>query len=158
MEQESDEVSPTVDILRVNRPEGFPSWMGREALASFLHDVMVPYEDREPDVLRGIDYALGAEPGRGGFVVLAAREERLVGALVMLRTGMRGYVPPNLLLFVGVLPELRGLGLGRRLVEAGVAACEGPVKLHVEPDNPARRLYERLGFRSAYLEMRRESP
>ena len=32
--------------------------------------------------------------------------------------------------------------------------AKGDVALHVEPDNPARFLYEKIGFSSKYLEMR----
>ena len=32
--------------------------------------------------------------------------------------------------------------------------CDGGVALHVEPDNPAKFLYEKLGFTNKYLEMR----
>jgi ribosomal protein S18 acetylase RimI-like enzyme len=32
--------------------------------------------------------------------------------------------------------------------------ADGNVALHVEPDNPAKFLYEKLGFTSKYLEMR----
>jgi hypothetical protein len=31
---------------------------------------------------------------------------------------------------------------------------EGKFKFHVEPDNPAKRFYEKMGFTTDYLEMR----
>jgi len=48
-----------------------------------------------------------------------------------------------------LLPEHRGRGIGTRLltdVLAGAGAVAKPVRLHVERSNPARRLYDRLGF------------
>jgi ribosomal protein S18 acetylase RimI-like enzyme len=60
-----------------------------------------------------------------------------------------------------VEPAARGAGLGRRLVEALVAALEARgaerVVLDVASRNPkARRLFRRLGFRPTMLEMARE--
>jgi ribosomal protein S18 acetylase RimI-like enzyme len=51
---------------------------------------------------------------------------------------------------IALLPEFRGGGLGTRLLtevldEARTAGK--PVRIHVEVMNPARGLYERLGFR-----------
>ncbi|HET7461160.1 MAG TPA: GNAT family N-acetyltransferase [Longimicrobium sp.] len=50
---------------------------------------------------------------------------------------------------IALLPEFRGGGLGtlllRRVFKEGDAARK-PVSIHVEVFNPARRLYERLGF------------
>jgi ribosomal protein S18 acetylase RimI-like enzyme len=51
---------------------------------------------------------------------------------------------------LALLPEHRGKGIGTGLLtqilaEAGAAAK--PVRMHVERFNPARRLYDRLGFR-----------
>lgn len=46
-------------------------------------------------------------------------------------------------------PDRRGQGLGRELLHAVVEralAMRLPVTLHVEPFNPARRWYERIGF------------
>lgn len=51
---------------------------------------------------------------------------------------------------VALLPEHRNTGLGTRLVRMlfeEAAASGRTVTLHVEVFNPARRLYERLGFR-----------
>ncbi len=77
-----------------------------------------------------------------------------MGAAVVHFTPWSGYVPENLLLFIAVSPASRGRGIGRALLDAVVAECEGDIKLHVEHDNPAKRLYERAGFTSKYAEMR----
>ena len=51
---------------------------------------------------------------------------------------------------VFLLPEAQGRGIGTRLVEEVLAASRAtrrPVRLRVLRVNPARRLYERLGFK-----------
>lgn len=50
---------------------------------------------------------------------------------------------------ISLLPEYRGQGVGTLLVTGFVErarATQKPVVLHVEMNNPARRLYERFGF------------
>ncbi|MCW8831309.1 MAG: GNAT family N-acetyltransferase, partial [Gammaproteobacteria bacterium] len=42
----------------------------------------------------------------------------------------------------------------KSVVERALEEAEGDVKLHVEYDNPAKHLYERLGFTTKYAEMR----
>ncbi|HEX5727118.1 MAG TPA: GNAT family N-acetyltransferase [Longimicrobiaceae bacterium] len=64
---------------------------------------------------------------------------------------------------IALLPEHRGRGLGGRLMRGVLAegdAAGKPVSIHVEMYNPARSLYERLGFtvkadRGVYLLMER---
>jgi ribosomal protein S18 acetylase RimI-like enzyme len=48
---------------------------------------------------------------------------------------------------VAVHPRHRGHGLGTAALRAVLDEADGPVRLVVRRDNPARRLYERLGFR-----------
>jgi ribosomal protein S18 acetylase RimI-like enzyme len=55
-----------------------------------------------------------------------------------------------LLIDIALLPEHRNAGIGSLLLTDLLAEAEQvgkPVRLHVEPWNRARRLYERLGFR-----------
>lgn len=132
--------------------EPFPGWCDRKQLADFLHINMKPYEDRLEDIGRGIEYAM--DPDRGGWILFAHRAEELLGASVVLKTGMGGYVPENMLLFIGVRPELRGQGIGGGLIREIQERIDGDLKLHVEHDNPALRLYQRSGFKNKYLEMR----
>lgn len=141
-------------FCKVDCDSAFPPWASRAVVARFFHEKMVPFNDTLDDVQRALDYAFSDSPGMGGFVMLGRQAGRLVCALLMLKTGMQGYVPENILLMVATDPALRGRGLGRKIIERSLAECTGAVKLHVEHDNPARRLYERVGFTSKYLEMR----
>lgn len=141
-------------LIFIPAGQELPSWISRQELATFFHENMKPYEDTLVDVRRGLDDALGNRPGPGGFVVLAHLDAQLAGALVMLGTGMRGYIPEHLLLFVAVHPSRRNQGIGEQLVRSALERCDGDVKLHVEHENPAKRLYERLGFVSKYADMR----
>lgn len=50
---------------------------------------------------------------------------------------------------VALAPRFRGRGIGTRLLAPLLAEADGrgvPVTIHVERDNPAQRLYRRLGF------------
>jgi len=146
--------SKTIPIDRFDSYSDLPDWLPRERLGEFLHESLKPYEDPYEVVLAGLDYALGDDPCRDGFVVAAHEDEAVLGAVVMLDTLMAGYVPENLLLFIAVKPEYRGRGIGGRLLKRVFEETTGMIKLHVEKGNPARKLYERSGFESKYLEMR----
>lgn len=88
----------------------------------------------------------------GGYV-----ENELVGAVVINKTGMEGYIPENILVYIAVNAEYRGKGYGRKLMRKAIDTADGDIALHVEPDNPARHLYEKMGFENKYLEMRLKS-
>lgn len=145
---------PAATILVVRSEASLPEPVAMESLVQFLHKHLHPYEDTVEDIRQGLAYAFSPDAGRGGFVLLAFVGERLAGALVMLDTGMSGYVPEHLLLFVAVDEAMRGRGIGAQLIENARRHCRGDIKLHVEYHNPARRLYERMGFVSKYAEMR----
>ncbi len=141
-------ISRTVEELRTK--------IGMKGLAEFLHESLKPFDDPVEEILDGLEYSLSEEPGKGGFVLLATEDGEPVGSVVMLRTGMKGYIPENVLLYVAVRPDMRGRGVGGRIIRRALEEAEGDVKLHVEYDNPAKRLYERIGFTSKYAEMRYE--
>ena len=51
---------------------------------------------------------------------------------------------------IALLPDHRGKGIGKTLMQGVLKEGEKnnlPVRIHVEHNNPAMRLYERLGFR-----------
>lgn len=93
------------------------------------------------------------------FVAIAYdNDNEIHGTVIINNTGMSGYIPENILVYIAVNSELRGQGLGHTLMQMALENAVGNVALHVEADNPAKRLYERLGFTNKYLEMRYTKP
>jgi ribosomal protein S18 acetylase RimI-like enzyme len=97
---------------------------------------------------------LKADNKPGGFLITSWDQEAMTGAVVMNKTGMESYIPENILVYIATHQAYRGKGLGKQLMQKAIELSEGGIALHVDPDNPARKLYERLGFENKYLEMR----
>lgn len=142
-------------IRRLDNANNFTESFSRSDFIDFLHTHLGRFRDAKEAIDASIGYAFSDAEGKGGFLVLAHEGDTLVGAAVINRTGMEKYIPAHLLVYIAVDAEQRGKGVGRRIVEYIQKECRpGGLALHVEYDNPARRLYERLGFTSKYAEMR----
>jgi [ribosomal protein S18]-alanine N-acetyltransferase len=125
------------------------------AIAEFLGKHLENFGDKHEFILKAIEYS--QNPSRGGFVLLGIDNEEIIGAVVVNNTGMAGYIPSNILVYIAVHCDLRGKGIGKILMKEAMSRTEGGIALHVEPDNPAKYLYEKLGFTHKYLEMRYQS-
>ncbi len=130
------------------------TFLEKNEIADFLFVHLDQYGDTKQDILKCLDYALSNYPHQGGFVLLARDGDTIAGAVVMNQTGMEGYIPENILVYIAVHKEYRGQGLGKQLMQKAIDLAKGNIALHVEPDNPAKGLYEKLGFTNKYLEMR----
>lgn len=130
------------------------TYLQKDEIADFLLLHLGQYGDPKEDIMKCLDYALDQSMHAGGFVVMAREEGKLLGALIMNKTGMSGYIPENILVYIAVDASQRGKGIGGKLMEMAIKMANGSIALHVEPENPAKKLYERIGFTNKYLEMR----
>jgi len=126
----------------------------KKEVADFLFEHLDQFGDEHQAIMRCIEFAMDEETKFGGFLVVAKENESVAGAVVVNKTGMAGYIPENILVYIAVHKDYRGKGLGKALMQKTIDQAKGSIKLHVEPENPARFLYEKLGFTSKYLEMR----
>lgn len=91
---------------------------------------------------------------QGGFILLGIANGTIAGVVIVNETKMKGYIPENILVYIAVNSAHRGKGIGKTIMRNALKLCNGDVALHVEPNNPAKFLYEKLGFTNKYLEMR----
>jgi len=123
----------------------------REQCVNFLHAHLDRFRDDKQDISKCIDYAMQKDCGKGGLILIAYYEEELAGVLVMNKTGMSGFIPENILVYIAVDPKFRGKGIGGKIIEKAISMTKGNIKLHVEYDNPATKLYERIGIVILYV-------
>lgn len=126
----------------------------KKEVADFLFEHLDQFGDEYDAIMRCINFALDDKKKFGGFILVAKENDKVAGAVIINKTGMAGYIPENILVYIAVHKDYRGKGLGKDLMLKTFDKAEGSIKLHVEPENPARFLYEKLGFTSKYLEMR----
>lgn len=126
----------------------------RDEIAVFLIKALEQYGDAKNAILKCIGYAYGDSPGQNGFVEIAHKGNRILGVVIINDTNMGDYIPEHILVYIAVDPSTRGKGVGKELMKRVIKRTDGDIALHVEPDNPAKFLYEKFGFTSKYLEMR----
>lgn len=126
----------------------------KQKIVNFLYEHLDEFGDSKSAISKAIDYANNAYPMAGGFVLVASENDKILGAVIMNQTGMEEYIPENILVYIAVHRDHRGKGLGKKLINESMVYTKGNIALHVEPNNPAKFLYEKLGFENKYLEMR----
>ncbi|MCY0978199.1 GNAT family N-acetyltransferase [Chryseobacterium wangxinyae] len=127
----------------------------KDEIIEFLFKHLEQYGDPQADIHDAVSYALGENNKPGGTVITAKdADEKLIGAVVINKTGMGGYIPENILVYIATDKNVRGKGVGKALMQKAIDSSYGDIALHCEPENPAIHLYKKLGFTSKYLEMR----
>lgn len=139
-------------FTQINAKTGIPTDCSTETIVDFLFSHLEQYGDQKDAIQKCIDYVMN--PEKGGQIIIGKDDEKIVGITILNQTGMNGYIPENILVYIAVDNSVRGKGFGKKLMLKAIDSVEGDIALHVEPDNPAKKLYENLGFTNKYLEMR----
>ncbi|WP_400080188.1 GNAT family N-acetyltransferase [Winogradskyella sp. R77965] len=126
----------------------------KDRVANFIFTHLEKYGDPLSAVKKAIDYAAKDRPSLGGYVFLMKEDNKIVSAIVMNKTGMDEYIPENILVYIATHKDYRGNGIGQKLLQYAIDNSEGDIALHCDFDNPAKFLYQKLGFTNPYLEMR----
>jgi ribosomal protein S18 acetylase RimI-like enzyme len=136
----------------INDTTGEDKIYTNQIIALFLYAHLEQYGDTVADITKCINYVMN--PSKGGNIVVGIDDQKIVGVVILNNTGMKDFIPENILVYIAVDGGHRGKGYGKKLMKKAISIAEGNIALHVEPDNPAKKLYEKLGFTNKYLEMR----
>jgi GNAT superfamily N-acetyltransferase len=126
----------------------------KKEIVEFLFQHLEEYGDPIKDIEKCYDYAMKEFESFGGFILVSYESNEMVGAVIVNSTGMKGYIPENILVYIATHKDYRGKGVGKHLMNKAAELADGDIALHVEATNPARFLYEKVGFQTKYNEMR----
>src|SRR5690606_21307990 len=104
----------------------------KQQIVDFLYTHLEQYGDTKSAISKAIDYSLGLNNAPGGFTMLLSDNRILKGVVVINQTGMAGYIPENILVYIATHQDYRGEGLGKKLMEKVIAETHGDIALHVE--------------------------
>ena len=144
-----------MDTFKIYSKITNPSKEEREEVVAFLFQHLQEYGDKKEDISKCFDFAVkDSKEGLGGFVLILHVNSEIKGVTIINKTGMGGYIPENILVYIAVHENARGKGYGKILMNKAIELADGDIALHVESNNPAKFLYEKLGFENKYLEIR----
>ena len=144
-----------MSIIKIYNSKLKPTIEERESVIDFLFQHLEQYGDAKKDITKAFNFAVRDFIGAlGGYVLVLKEGDKIKGATIVNKTGMSGYIPENILVYIAVHNAERGKGYGKKIMEKAIDLAEGDMALHVESDNPAKFLYEKIGFENKYLEMR----
>ena len=94
-----------------------PNEKERTTILDFLFKNLEQYGDPIAAIDKCIQYALKEADSFGGFILTAVKENEVVGALIVNQTGMKGYIPENILVYIATDTNQRGKGIGKKLIK-----------------------------------------
>lgn len=142
-----------ITIAKYNQ-DNQPDSKEEKDIIQFLFQELEQYGDPEHQIQKAADYALGRDGKPGGWIFVAKENDQIVSATIINETGMSEYIPENILVYIATDRNQRGKGIGKKIIQEVITHTKGDIALHVDKENPARKLYERLGFTTPFLEMR----
>lgn len=140
--------------IKVFNPATKPTSIEKDEIVQFLFDHLDEFGDDKEDILKCVDYAVKDVSSFGGHILIGSVNDVIASIVIINKTGMKGYIPENILVYIATNRDFRGQGIGKAMMEESIKLANGSIALHVEPNNPAKFLYEKLGFTNKYLEMR----
>ncbi|MFO8130329.1 MAG: GNAT family N-acetyltransferase [Bacteroidales bacterium] len=140
--------------LKVLTPAEEVTLLNKLQLVNFIYEHIGHNKDTREDIKKAIDYALNPYPLAGGFILYYEEKGEVIGVALLNNTGMQGYVPENLLVYLITHKDHRKKGLGRKLLQKAMEMTSGDMALHIEKDHPALAFIKEMGFENPFLEMR----
>ena len=120
-------------------------------LAEHLHDS----KSNEKIVIKeAVDYAQKDIPSFGGFILMGYYETKLVGALVVIKTGMEHYLPGYYLAYLAIHRDFRNQGLEEKLLKRAVRLTRGKMAVQLALGDPSQELFKQFGFVKKFTQMR----
>jgi len=118
------------------------SFSKKNAIVQFLQKHLENSWMKEAAVLKAVEYATKEIPSFGGFILTAEKNEEIVAALVVNKTGLSGIMPEYLAVLQATKPIAKGKLITRKLEEKAIVLSQGDISNLVTDFGPKELLLE----------------
>lgn len=135
-------------IINVQSISDFDEF-SKDKLIGYTKSWLAQYSDSRAETEEAIQNAIDK-----GFLLIASRNGQYEGICVVVCIGFEHFHPTYHLAYVGTDQTSKGRGVATELINRAIELSGGKISLHVDLDNKgAKKLYEKLGFKSYYTRM-----
>lgn len=121
----------------------------KETIVQWIKEWLQNYSDPTQETEDAVESAV-----KSGFIIIALRNNIPQAVCVVVNLGFKDFIPTYHLGYIATKEGNKGRGIATELINQIIELTEGKLSLHVDLDNKrARKLYEKLGFKTAYYRM-----
>lgn len=124
----------------------------KNSIVNFLHDNIEGDKVSKETIAEAVEYAVKDRPSFGGFVLTAAKEDKLLGAMIVNDTGLELNTKSRIV-FLAIDEKHRQNGVASGLVKRAIELTNGNLSLHLNPENTVIDKIKNLGFQTKYVEL-----
>ena len=95
-------------------------------------------------ILKAVEYAIKEVPSFGGFVLTAEKNEEIVAALIVNKTGLSGLIPGYLAVLQAIKPISKSKVIARKLEEKAITLAQGDISMLINDFGPKEFLLENM--------------
>lgn len=134
--------------LELYRVTNFDKY-SKETIVQWIKEWLQNYSDPTQETEDAVESAV-----KSGFIIIALRNNIPQAVCVVVNLGFKDFIPTYHLGYIATKEGNKGRGIATELINQIIELTEGKLSLHVDLDNKrARKLYEKLGFKTAYYRM-----
>ncbi|QUH19733.1 pyridoxal-phosphate dependent enzyme [Alkaliphilus sp. B6464] len=121
----------------------------KETIVQWIKEWLQNYSDPIQETEDAVESAV-----KSGFIIIALRNNVPQAVCVVVNLGFKDFIPTYHLGYIATKEGNKGRGIATELINQIIELTDGKLSLHVDLDNKrARKLYGKLGFKTAYYRM-----
>lgn len=129
------------------------SFLNITRITNFLYEHLEDCKDPKNVIRTSLKYAAKEITSLGGYAFVMKKNDEIIGAIVINKTGMSEYQSENLMTYLAIHKNYRKQGFATQLINKTVDYCNGNITLNIKRENNAIRLFEKNGFESKKIKM-----
>ena len=129
------------------------SYLNINEISKFLHEHLEDPKEDKSAIRKSLLYAAKETSNIGGYAFVIEEKGKIIGAIVINKTGMSEYQSENLITYLAVHKEYRDQKIATRLIKEATNYCNGNLTLNIHKKNNAIELFRKNGFVSEKIQM-----